>query len=85
MSKLLEYINVLDKNAAARAAHHARPAVSMSAFGLTADEQQAVSVGDRQSLANAIGIAHMEMPALHVPDTVFLPGEQAFPDHGVVH
>ena len=47
MSKLLDYINHLDKNADARTAHAADPAGCMTNFGLTQDEQEALQSRDR--------------------------------------
>ncbi len=64
MSKLLDYINHLDKDANARAAHKAAPVKSMSDFGLTIDEQDALLSGDRQRLANVIGIPADEVPMM---------------------
>jgi hypothetical protein len=64
MSKLLDYINHLDKDANARAAHKADPRKSMTDFGLTTDEQDALQSGDQQRVADAIGIPVDEAPAL---------------------
>ena len=66
MSKLLEYMNHSDKNAAARFAHAANPVICMTNFGLTQDEQDAVMSGDKQRVADAIGIALDAISAPHI-------------------
>ena len=71
MSKLLDYLNHLDKNADARDAHAADPAGSMTNFGLSQDEQDAVTSGDKQQLADACGIAVQDMPAIQVPQKTY--------------
>lgn len=71
MSKLLDYINHLDKNADARTSHKNDPVTSMTNFGLTKDEQDAVLSGDRQRLAGAIGIPAHDLPTLHIPEETF--------------
>jgi hypothetical protein len=71
MSKLLDYMNHSDKNAAARTAHAANPGICMTNFGLTQDEQDALMSGDKQRLADAIGIALDTMHAMNTPNTVF--------------
>jgi len=76
MSKLLEYINVVDKNAVARAAHNAAPVESMAAFGLSVDEREAVLLSDNRRLAAALGMRHVDIPAMHTPNTVFVPAQQ---------
>ena len=67
MSKLLDYINHLDKDANARAAHRANPVKSMTDFGLTIAEQDALLSGDRQRIADVIGIPADEIPMITVP------------------
>jgi hypothetical protein len=71
MSKLLDYLNHLDKHADARAAHAADPGTSMTNFGLTQNEQDALMSGDKQRVADACGIALDAMPAIHTPNTPF--------------
>jgi hypothetical protein len=66
MSKLLDYINHLDKDANARAAHKANPVKSMTDFGLTTDEQDALQSGDRQRIADVMGIPADDVPMLVV-------------------
>jgi hypothetical protein len=67
MSKLLDYLNHLDKNADARTAHAADPAGSMTNFGLSQDEKDAFMSGDKQRVADACGVPVQDMPVLHVP------------------
>ncbi|HEY8024262.1 MAG TPA: hypothetical protein VIF60_06835 [Burkholderiaceae bacterium] len=71
MSKLLDYINHLDKNSDARNAHAADPAGHMTSYGLSQDEQDALLSGDKQRVADAIGIPAHQIQALHIPDTPF--------------
>jgi len=71
MSKLLDYLNHLDKNADARDAHAADPTTAMTNFGLTQDEQDALMSGDRQRVADACGIALDDLPAPETPNTPF--------------
>jgi hypothetical protein len=67
MSKLLDYINHLDKNADARNAHAADPNGCMTNFGLSQAEQDALLSGDHQRIASTIGISVTELQTLHVP------------------
>ena len=67
MSKLLDYLNHLDKDSAARDAHAADPAGSMTNFGLSQDEQDALMSGDKQRIADACGISAADMPAILIP------------------
>ena len=69
MSKLLDYLNHLDKNAGARDAHAADPVGSMTNFGLSHDEQEALMSGDRQRMASAAGIPVHDLQVVHVPNT----------------
>ena len=71
MSKLLDYLNHLDKNADARDAHAADSTGSMTNFGLSQDEQDALNSGDKQQVADACGIPVQSLGALLVPQTPF--------------
>lgn len=71
MSKLLDYLNILDKDAAAREAHNKDPKASMMKHGLSADEQAAVFSGDRKKVADLIGISADALPAIHTPNSTF--------------
>ena len=71
MSKLLDYLNHLDKHADTRAAHAADPATRMTNFGLTQDEQDALMSGDRQRVADACGIPLDELAMPETPNTPF--------------
>lgn len=66
MSKLLDYLNLLDANAAARDAHNSDPTAAMSAFGLSAAEQQTFMSGNIAAIANLAGIAPEDFPKLNV-------------------
>lgn len=69
MSKLLDYINHLDKNADARDAHAADPKECMTNFGLSQDEQDALTSLDRDRIAKAAGIPTTEIKSIHVPNS----------------
>lgn len=67
MSKLLDYLNILDKDAAAREEHIKDPKAAMTKFGLTDAEQAAVMSGDKKQLAAAAGVSEDTLPAVQVP------------------
>jgi hypothetical protein len=69
MSNLLNYLNTLDKDAAAREAHNADPQAAMTNFGLLDHEQQAVLSGDPTAMANVAGIDPAAMPAVQIGNT----------------
>jgi hypothetical protein len=69
MSKLVDYLNLLDKDAAARQAHSSDPKAAMTAFGLNAAEQQAVMSGDRAAIANLAGVDASALPMTNMPNT----------------
>lgn len=71
MSKLLDYLNHLDSDATAVAAHNADPAAAMSQFGLSADEQQTFLSGDKATIATLAGIDPAALPAPQVPNAPF--------------
>lgn len=71
MSKLLDYLNTLDKDAAARAAHAKDPKAAMTKHGLTDDEQAALMSGDRKKVADAVGISADQLPSITVTNTSF--------------
>ncbi len=62
MSKLLDYLNVLDKDAAARDAHNSDPVGAMTTFGLTEEEQDAFMSGDMSEVAELLGIPMEQLP-----------------------
>ena len=68
MSKLLDYINLLDKDATARAAHAQDPVAAMTQFGLNSSEQQAMQSGDKTAVANSIGIDVNALPTIQTPN-----------------
>jgi hypothetical protein len=71
MSKLLDYLNTLDKDAAAREAHAADPITAMTNYGLSADEQDALMSGDKKKVAKAAGIDEALLPAITIMHTTF--------------
>ena len=66
MSKLLDYLNHLDSNATAIAAHNADPAAYMTQFGLNATEQQTFMSGDNAAIATLVGIDPADLPKVQV-------------------
>ncbi|MES2049908.1 MAG: hypothetical protein V4447_16020 [Pseudomonadota bacterium] len=71
MSKLLDYLNVLDKDAAAREAHIKDPKAAMTKYGLSDDEQNAVLSRDRAKVAAVIGIPADQVPAIIAPHSTY--------------
>lgn len=71
MSKLVAYLNTLDKDAAAREAHNTDPQASMADFGLLDHEQQAVLSGDPAAIASAAGIDPGALPAIQIGNTEY--------------
>ena len=71
MSNLLNYLNTLDKDAAAREAHNADPQASMTNFGLLDHEQQAVLSGDHAAMAGVAGIDATAMPVVQITNGEF--------------
>jgi len=68
MSKLIDYLNLLDTDATAREAYADDPDAAMTAFGLSAVEQQALLSGDKTAMANLAGIDPGELPLPQVPN-----------------
>ena len=66
MSKLLDYLNTLDKDADARAAHNKDAKGAMTKFGLSHEEQNAVVSGDKKKVAALVGIDVASLPAITV-------------------
>ncbi len=55
MSKLLNYVNLIDENAAMREAHFANPSRTMTQYGLSKAEQQALASGNKNVAAEFAG------------------------------
>lgn len=66
MSKLLDYLNALDQDAAARDAHQQDPQAAMTQFGLSPDEQSALMSGDKTAISTMAGIALENFPLIQV-------------------
>jgi len=62
MSKLVDYLNLLDAEAVARETYANDPKVAMTVFGLSAAEQQALLSGDKTAMATLAGIDPSELP-----------------------
>ena len=60
MSKLLNFLNSLDSDAAALAAFQKDPKSTMASAGLSATEQQAIISGDKSTLSKLAGIDEAE-------------------------
>lgn len=56
MSNLLNYLNLLDTDSAARAAHATDPKAAMTQFGLSDAEHAAVLSGDKTAIAKLAGV-----------------------------
>ncbi|MDO8283992.1 MAG: hypothetical protein Q7T69_03190 [Rhodoferax sp.] len=56
MSKLLGYLNLLDTDSEARAAHAADPKAAMTQFGLSDAEHEAVLSGDKTAISKLAGV-----------------------------
>lgn len=56
MSNLLNYLNLLDTDSAARAAHAADPKAAMTQFGLSDAEHASVLSGDRAAIGKLAGV-----------------------------
>jgi hypothetical protein len=66
MSKLLDYLNILDKDATAREAHAKDPKAAMTKHGLSDDEQAALMSGDKKQMADLLGISTADLPSIEV-------------------
>jgi hypothetical protein len=73
MSKLLNYLNHLDKNAEAREAFNKDPKAAMTHHGLTDAEQAALLAGDKAAVAKLVGIDAAKLPAIQVGNRHYKP------------
>ncbi|CAN5825265.1 hypothetical protein BH11PSE12_BH11PSE12_14130 [soil metagenome] len=71
MSKLLDYINTLDKDAVAREAHKKDPVAAMKTFGLSEEEQTALLSGDKKKVAALVGVDEDSLPTIQTLITTF--------------
>jgi hypothetical protein len=67
MSKLLDYLNIIDQDAVAREAFVADPQAAMTQYGLNSVEQQALMSGDKAAIAKLVGVDPDDFPAPVVP------------------
>lgn len=71
MSKLLDYLNTLDKDAAAREAHAKDPKAAMTKHGLSSEEQVALMSGDKKKVADLVGVSADSLPSIQVHISTF--------------
>lgn len=71
MSKLLDYLNTLDKDAAAREAHAKDPKAAMTKHGLSDKEQAALMSGDKAQVAKVVGVDEAALPTIQTNNTGF--------------
>ena len=71
MSKLLDYLNTLDKNASARDAHNKDAKAAMTKFGLSDAEQKALVSGDNKKIAALVGVPETSVPQINVTHDSF--------------
>ena len=64
MSKLLDYLNILDQDASAREAFAADPHAAMTQNGLSSAEQQALMSADKTAIANLTGADEDDMAVI---------------------
>jgi hypothetical protein len=71
MSKLLSYLNTLDKDAAAREEHAKDPKAAMTKHGLSEEEQEALMSGDKKKVAKLVGIDEAALPSIQIHESTF--------------
>ncbi|MFZ6778170.1 hypothetical protein ACO0LD_15165 [Undibacterium sp. Ji83W] len=71
MSKLLAYLNSLDKDVNVLSAHKSGAKAAMENYGLNAEEQEAVLSGNKESLAGLLGISADEVPAIDITESTY--------------
>ena len=71
MSKLLDYLNTLDKDASARDAHNKDAKAAMTKFGLSDAEQKALVSGDNKKIAALVGVPDSSVFKVDVPHDSF--------------
>ncbi len=73
MSKLLDYLTLLDKDATARQAHNKDPKAAMTRYGLSEAKQKALLSGNKAAIAKLAGIDEAALPSVQVGNTDFNP------------
>jgi hypothetical protein len=66
MAKILNYLNALDQNAIVNEMHNENPVRAMTDFGLCKEEQAIFLSGDKEKIAEHIGIVINEF-SFHAP------------------
>lgn len=69
MSKVLDFLNTLDKDAVMLAEYKKDGKAVMTKYGLNEAEQQAVLSGDKQKVADLLGISADAVPVVHLNGT----------------
>lgn len=70
MSKLLDYLNILDKDAAEREAYIKDPKAAMTKYGLSDKEQEAMMSGDKKQVADLLGISSDDLHSYIMPPSM---------------
>ena len=65
MSKVLDFLNALDKDAALLAEYKKDGKAVMTKFGLSEAEQRAILSQDKKQVAALLGISADDVPILH--------------------
>jgi hypothetical protein len=71
LDMLLDYMNILDKDAAAREAHAKDPQTAMRDFGLTDEEKAAVMSGDEKQIADLVGVSADVRNSILLPQAIY--------------
>lgn len=66
MSKLIDFLTKLGADADYAAQYEKDPAATMTAAGLTAEEQQLVLSGDVESIKQAAGLSSSQWSAMNI-------------------
>nr|WP_295768325.1 hypothetical protein [Rhodoferax sp.] len=69
MSKTLEFMNILDSDAAVREAYERNPQAAMAQFGSNIEEQRTLMSGDREAIAGLVGIPAMDFKMINAVNT----------------
>ena len=69
MSKVLDFLNTLDKDAVMLAEYKKDGKAVMTKYGLSEAEQRAILSQDKQQIADLLGISVDAVPAVHTNGT----------------
>ncbi|MFZ6657022.1 hypothetical protein [Undibacterium sp. TJN19] len=76
MSKLLDYLNALDTNAALIHAHKSDPVRAAKEYGLLVEEQLAVAGCDKQKISAFLDLPFRDFDAIDSVETLFSQSEK---------